>query len=47
MTPHLRARGSDDPGAFARGTGLLRILAGSPPSEAGDRCTVLPLADWC
>ena len=46
VTP-ISPRGSHDLAAFARGTGLLRIPAGSSPANAGDRCSVLPLAaDW-
>jgi len=46
VTP-ISPRGSHDLTAFAQGTGLLRIPAGSSPGEAGDRCSVLPLhADW-
>ncbi len=39
-------RGSHDLGAFGRGTGMLRVRAGSPPFAAGERCEVLPLIDW-
>ena len=46
VTP-ISPRGSHDLAAFARGTGLLRIPAGSSPANAGDHCSVLPLAaDW-
>jgi len=46
VTP-ISPRGSHDLTAFAQGTGLLRIAAGTPPAGAGDRCSVLPLhADW-
>ncbi|HET9765812.1 MAG TPA: gephyrin-like molybdotransferase Glp [Thermoanaerobaculia bacterium] len=46
VTP-ISPRGSHDLAAFAQGTGLLRIPAGSSPANAGDRCSVLPLAaDW-
>jgi molybdopterin molybdotransferase len=42
----VAARGSHDLAAFARGTALLRIRAGSPEAKPGDPCEVLPLADW-
>ncbi|HEV8238288.1 MAG TPA: gephyrin-like molybdotransferase Glp [Thermoanaerobaculia bacterium] len=46
VTP-VSPRGSHDLTAFAQGTGLLRIRAGSAAANAGDRCSVLPLsADW-
>ena len=46
VTP-ISPRGSHDLTAFAQGTGLLRIPAGSPPAAAGDRCSVLPFhAEW-
>ena len=46
VTP-ISPRGSHDLAAFAQGTGLLRIPAGSSPAQAGDRCSVLPLSvDW-
>jgi molybdopterin molybdotransferase len=46
VTP-ISPRGSHDLAAFAQGTGLLRIPAGSSPAQAGDRCSVLPLhAEW-
>ena len=46
VTP-VSPRGSHDLAAFAQGTGLLRIRAGSAPAGAGDPCNVLPLhADW-
>ncbi len=38
--------GSHDLAAYARGTALLRVRAGSPPATAGSSCEVLPLADW-
>lgn len=38
--------GSHDLGAYARGTALVRIRAGAAARDAGDRCEVLPLADW-
>ncbi|HXT19147.1 MAG TPA: gephyrin-like molybdotransferase Glp [Thermoanaerobaculia bacterium] len=41
------ARGSHDVAAFARGSGLVRVRAGSPPLPAGAACSVLTLgADW-
>ena len=42
----VSARGSHDLAAFARGTALLRVPAGSPAASPGDPCEVLPLADW-
>jgi molybdopterin molybdotransferase len=46
VTP-LQPHGSHDLGAYARGTGLVRVPAGSPPAPAGAPCSVLPLgADW-
>jgi molybdopterin molybdotransferase len=46
VTPVLPT-GSHDLAAYARGTGLVRIRAGSPPAEAGSPCSVLPIqADW-
>ena len=46
VTP-VSPRGSHDLAAFAQGTGLLRIPAGSGATKEGDRCSVLPLAaDW-
>jgi len=43
----LAPRGSHDLGAFAQGTGLVRIPAGSAAAPAGSRCSVLPLAaEW-
>lgn len=38
--------GSHDLGAYARGTALVRVPAGSEPRRPGDRCEVLPLVDW-
>lgn len=38
--------GSHDLGAYARGTALVRIRAGAAARDAGDRCEVLPLAEW-
>jgi len=38
--------GSHDLSASARGTALVRVRAGAPPAEPGERCEVLPLADW-
>ena len=46
VTP-VSPRGSHDLAAFAQGTGLLRIRAGSAAAREGDRCSVLPLAaEW-
>jgi molybdopterin molybdotransferase len=42
----ITSRGSHDLAAFARGTALVRVRAGSPPARPGDPCEVLPLADW-
>ena len=39
-------RGSHDLSAYARGTALVRVRAGSPALPAGAPCEVLPLADW-
>ncbi|HEX4955849.1 MAG TPA: gephyrin-like molybdotransferase Glp [Thermoanaerobaculia bacterium] len=39
-------RGSHDLAAYAHGTALLRVRAGSPPRQEGEPCEVLPLADW-
>ena len=36
-------RGSHDLGAFARGTALVRVRAGSAPAAPGDPCEVLPI----
>jgi molybdopterin molybdotransferase len=38
--------GSHDLAAYARGTALVRAPAGSPARQAGDACTILPLANW-
>lgn len=38
--------GSHDLGAYARGTALVRIPAGSAPRGPGDPCEILPLVDW-
>ncbi len=43
--PHAPV-GSHDLGAYGRGTALVRVRAGEPAREAGERCEVLPLADW-
>jgi molybdopterin molybdotransferase len=40
------ARGSHDLAAFARGSALVRVAAQADPAIAGDRCQILPLADW-
>jgi len=42
VTP-VAPRGSHDLAAFARGTGLVRIRAGSAAADAGSRCRVLPV----
>jgi molybdopterin molybdotransferase len=43
----LAPRGSHDLGAYAHGTGLVRIPAGSAVAPTESRCSVLPLAtDW-
>jgi len=39
-------KGSHDVSTFAAGTALLRVPAGTPGLEAGDRCEVLPLGSW-
>ena len=38
--------GSHDLAAYAQGTALVRVPAGSPARAAGDPCSVLPLANW-
>ncbi|REJ75767.1 MAG: molybdopterin molybdenumtransferase MoeA [Acidobacteria bacterium] len=38
--------GSHDVAAYAHGTALVRVPAGSGPSAAGDSCEILPLIDW-
>lgn len=45
VTP-IDAKGSHDLAAFACGTALVRIPAGSSPAGPGDPCEILPLADW-
>lgn len=45
VTP-IAAKGSHDLAAFACGTALVRVPAGSPPAGPGDPCEILPLADW-
>lgn len=42
----LPNKGSHDLAAYARGTALVRIPAGSPPRDVGEPCELLPLADW-
>lgn len=42
----VSAVGSHDLAASARGTALVRIRAAAVPAEVGERCEVLPLADW-
>ena len=44
-TPRL-PRGSHDVAAYARGSALARVRPGAPAASAGDRCEVLPLANW-
>lgn len=39
-------RGSHDLAAYAHGTALLRLPAGSAPAPAGAPCEILPLVDW-
>ena len=39
-------RGSHDVSAYARGTALVRIRPNAGPANPGERCEVLPLADW-
>ncbi|MCB1032752.1 MAG: molybdopterin molybdotransferase MoeA [Acidobacteria bacterium] len=39
-------KGSHDVAAYALGTALLRIPAGTPQREIGASCEVLPLVDW-
>ncbi len=39
-------QGSHDLAAYARGTALVRVPAGSTPTPAGGSCWVLPLVDW-
>lgn len=38
--------GSHDLAAYARGTALVRIPAGSAHRAAGEKCEILPLASW-
>ncbi len=38
--------GSHDLGAYARGSALVRIPAGSPERPARPACEILPLVDW-
>jgi molybdopterin molybdotransferase len=38
--------GSHDLAAYARGTALVRAPAGSPARQAGEPCSILPLANW-
>jgi molybdopterin molybdotransferase len=42
----LVPRGSHDLAAYARGSALVRVPAGSAPAPAGAGCQILPLADW-
>jgi molybdopterin molybdotransferase len=44
-TPRL-SKGSHDLSAYAGGSALVRVPAGAPARAAGERCEVLPLADW-
>ncbi len=46
FTRALLPQGSHDLAAYARGNALLRLPAGSPAAEPGDRREILPLADW-
>ena len=39
-------RGSHDLGAYALGSALVRVPAGSLPRAAGEGCEILPLPDW-
>jgi molybdopterin molybdotransferase len=45
VTP-LLPKGSHDVSAYARGSLLIRVPAGSEPRAAGDLCSVLPIIDW-
>jgi len=45
VTP-IDAKGSHDLAAFACGTALVRVPAGAKPAGPGERCEILPLADW-
>lgn len=45
VTPVL-PEGSHDVAAYAHGTGLLRIPAGSKAASAGEECEFLPLCHW-
>ncbi len=45
VRPHP-PKGSHDLAAFARGTALVRVRAGSAAAPAGAACEVLPLVDW-
>ena len=38
--------GSHDVASYSVGSALVRVPAHSPPRTAGERCQVLPLADW-
>lgn len=38
--------GSHDLAAYARGTALVRVPAGTAPRSPGDPCEILPLVDW-
>jgi len=38
--------GSHDLAAYARGTALVRVPAGSPERRPGEPCSILPLANW-
>jgi molybdopterin molybdotransferase len=42
----LQPVGSHDLAAYARGTALVRAEAGSPGRAPGERCSILPLANW-
>ncbi len=39
-------RGSHDTVSYGRGTALVRIRGDARPAAAGDRCEILPLANW-
>jgi molybdopterin molybdotransferase len=45
VEPRL-ARGSHDVDAFAHGSALVRIPAGAEPAQSGQRCEILPFANW-
>jgi len=45
VRPRL-ARGSHDVDAFASGSALVRVPAGSQPAGPGEPCEILPFANW-